>query len=426
MHEVMKTKHVQLSISEVGHIFSLSEINLDNIDLSSRSSTIEVLRVGKIMDRGLEITEKMLNDYVENFNNKIYVTDLQVDLRHDRDGEAAAWFKEVYVDKSNTDGLARLMAVVEWTSLGEEKIAKKLYRYTSAELAPTYTAQNGKEVENVLIGCALTNIPAVKGMEAVSLSEQTTLFFNSQNSMKTKLAETLLSMADDHKAIMAKDKVSKSDMKGFTKEHGDNAGHDAMATAQQNKYDAQKGGGSSKADDEDDEEASEKDDDKEEASEKEEASTKDRSVISLQERLNKQEIALAEEKKKNEDNTKKLFAMAEEIDNKKLSEQVNTNIMLSVTNKIGLHKKNLELATKFLKGKSEEDRAAFFALVKQLQFVDLSVIGSSEESDLVLNGTDELAELNKKAEEMHAANPKKPLHECMSEVFRSSPEANKR
>ena len=181
----------------IDHLRYMSIIKLDEIGAKPRS-IIEILRVGVAYDRGFKVTEQMLSDLVDNFNKGVYGTELQVDLRHDREGMAAGWIKRLVKEGE------KLFAEVEWTPLGVEMIKSEQYKYTSSELSfsqPDVT-NNGKTVKNVLVGVALTNIPAIKGMAPVTLSEDLTVFLtNNHNSMK--------SLKATHESLMKKDKVSK-------------------------------------------------------------------------------------------------------------------------------------------------------------------------------------------------------------------------
>lgn len=153
----------------------------------SKSSDIEVLRVGTIQDRGLKITEAMIDEYIKNFKENVYGTELQVNLEHNRGSAAAGWIKDIY--KKTVEGVVRLYATVNWTALGIENVTKDLFKFVSAELANNYPHhQTGKKVDNVFIGLALTNTPALKGQSPIALSEEEKQLFNSRM-LKTLLGE---------------------------------------------------------------------------------------------------------------------------------------------------------------------------------------------------------------------------------------------
>lgn len=152
-----------------------------------KTSDVEVLRVGVIQDRGLEISEKMINDYIKNFAAGVYGTEIQVNLEHNRGSAAAGWIKNLY--KKTVDGVVKMFATVEWTELGVENISKSLFKFVSAELASHYPHhENGTDVKNVFIGLALTNTPALKGQAPISLSEAEKQLSNNRM-LKALLAE---------------------------------------------------------------------------------------------------------------------------------------------------------------------------------------------------------------------------------------------
>lgn len=145
------------------NIFTFSDISLKE---GQAKSQVEVLRAGVIRDREWRITDEMLEMYVKNFKENVYGTEVQVNLEHNRGSEAAGWVKDLYKDGS------KLFAEVEWTELGVEKITKKLFKFVSAELALEYPHHESGEIcQNVFIGLALTNTPALKGQKALALSE---------------------------------------------------------------------------------------------------------------------------------------------------------------------------------------------------------------------------------------------------------------
>lgn len=145
-------------------------------------SEVEVLRVGTIQDRGLKITSQMLKDFVQNFKDKVYGTQLQVNLEHNRGGEAAGWITELLIKGK------KLFAKVEWTELGSEKIEKKLFKFVSAEFTTEFPHhKTGDIMKNVFIGLALTNTPALKGQNALTLEEELNYLLKQKNMFKTFL-----------------------------------------------------------------------------------------------------------------------------------------------------------------------------------------------------------------------------------------------
>lgn len=349
----LKDAQIREGLEKTGLLFSY----VDKIDnLSDKRSTIEVLRVGVVRDRGLVVTEEMLDDYVANWEAGVYGTEIQVDLRHDREGEAGAWVKRLYKE----DG--KLLAEVEWTPLGEDKVAKKLYRYTSSELAAEYPHwKTGEIVKNVFVGVALTNIPAMKGMEPISLSEKALLFFNSQNNM------------DKLKKMFAKfsaGKASKEDLAEFKKmadeydkENGTKDGakmFKELADHAEPDGDEGKTGKEGKT-----------------MPPKVEKNSEDMTLLKLSEDLKETQRQLLAEKQKNEANTATTMKLQETIARKDLAEQIKSNLILSENRAVGI-KDDPELVKKFEDfaiSLSEEQRKTMFELFAEFQNVDLKVRG---------------------------------------------------
>lgn len=347
--------------------------HFDVVELSNKKSTIEVLRVGVVHDRGLKITPEMLEDYVRNFKEGVYGTEIQVNLGHNREGEAAGWVKSLFIQGDT------LLAEVEWTPLGEEKINSKQYKFTSSELAPSFPdAKTGEKAKNVFIGVALTNVPAVKGMAPVSLSEKV-ISFNS-NSMKK--------FADIHKKLMAKKgKITDEEFaeaKECMKDHEDKEEAKGMMAELKKKMadheepdgDEGKGG---KGDGDGDEKK------------KVEKASENAETVNLAE-FNKLSQQLAEEKAQR-------MALQEKIVRKELSERIENELSLSADRQIGFLSD--EATTKevadFLMSLSEDQREKFFELLSQkVRHVDLSVIGNMGarvvKKDLTEENVVELAE----------------------------------
>lgn len=163
--------------------------------VKAKQSVIEVLRVGTIHDRGLKITGSMLSNMAKNFQDNVYGTEIQVNLEHKRGSEAAGWVKDLYVQDE------KLMARIEWTEMGQEKIIKKLFRFVSAEFASKFPHhENGSLIKDVFIGLALTNTPALKAQEALMLSEEIGLIYKKKRMFQTFLEEMkkreIVSLAD--------------------------------------------------------------------------------------------------------------------------------------------------------------------------------------------------------------------------------------
>lgn len=147
------------------YIVSLSENENEN-------NLIEIMRTGNWKHPAygdLEITDNTLQNIIYNFNDNVRGVDIAIDLEHGESsykGEAAGWIKKLKKQGN------RLLAEIDWTKLGKEKIKDKIYQYFSPEFKFVYQdAETGKTYNNVLFGGSLTNRPFIKRMSPVMLSE---------------------------------------------------------------------------------------------------------------------------------------------------------------------------------------------------------------------------------------------------------------
>lgn len=130
---------------------------------------IQIMKTGKWDHPQLgkiQITPADLHKFKENFDNQVRGTDLSVDVSHNPDTGAVAWFKELKVDDD------KLMAKVAWTDEGANLVKSGKYRYFSPEFKFVYKdAESGKSFKDVLFGGAITNRPFLKQMEPIAFSE---------------------------------------------------------------------------------------------------------------------------------------------------------------------------------------------------------------------------------------------------------------
>lgn len=170
-----------IHLIDIGEQFS--EANEDN-----PMSEIEVLTEGYWEHEAygeVVITEEDIDKFIENFNSKTRRIDIAVDMDHQPEKGALGWFKEL--KKVVKDGVTRLNAVIEWTSLGVEMIEKGIYRYFSPEFYFEYEDPETHEIyENVLMGGGLTNRPYFKSLAPVQLSEN---MFSSIKLQEKKVGE---------------------------------------------------------------------------------------------------------------------------------------------------------------------------------------------------------------------------------------------
>jgi|WetSurMetagenome_2_1015567.scaffolds.fasta_scaffold10568_4 phage I-like protein/cation transport regulator ChaB len=134
---------------------------------------IEIMRTGQ-WDHPrygtFQITQDDLQDFVKHFDERVRGIDISFDLEHGETvhaGASVGWVKKLSVENNS------LMATVEWTELGTQKIKDGEYRYFSPEFTFSYkNAETGVVYTNVLLGGSLTNRPFIKEMQPVLLSEE--------------------------------------------------------------------------------------------------------------------------------------------------------------------------------------------------------------------------------------------------------------
>jgi hypothetical protein len=119
---------------------------------------VEFLRVGTFVDmwgEEVEIDTVLMDALIANFENGKAGQDVPIDVDHGY-SKAAGWVQEIWRDGEV------LMARIDWSTLGEELVGGKVYKYLSASI----------DLEKqVLKAISLVNFPAVKGLQPVALSE---------------------------------------------------------------------------------------------------------------------------------------------------------------------------------------------------------------------------------------------------------------
>lgn len=108
-----------------------------------------------------------IQKFADNINEGIRGIDPYVNYDHrEKGGEAAGWIKQA---EARDNGL---WVFVEWTEEAARKLDNKEYRYWSTEFTPKWENPHTEEIhENVVVGGALTNVPFLKNLVPVNLSE---------------------------------------------------------------------------------------------------------------------------------------------------------------------------------------------------------------------------------------------------------------
>lgn len=134
-------------------------------------SRLVVAKFGQFYDKrygDFEITPTMAEGWKKNLAEH-FGGQVSIDLDHapevNGQTEAAGWIKGLEWDDEF------VYAPVEWTSLGENAIRDKRYRYTSPSYKEHFVDEHGADLGNALVGVALTNRPVLRsGMPTVNLS----------------------------------------------------------------------------------------------------------------------------------------------------------------------------------------------------------------------------------------------------------------
>lgn len=131
---------------------------------------IQIMKTGQWNHPSLgkiKINQADLHQFKENFDNRVRGTDLSVDVSHQPDKGAVAWFKELKVQGE------KLLAKMAWTEEGADLVQKGKYRYFSPEFMFKWKdPDTGKEFKDVLFGGAITNRPFLKNMEPIEFTEE--------------------------------------------------------------------------------------------------------------------------------------------------------------------------------------------------------------------------------------------------------------
>lgn len=386
------------------HFWSLNLLHAEKLSESgTRSSVIEVLRVGTIQDRNLKITQQMLNDFVDHFKANTYGTPLQVDFGHNREGEAGGWISDIFLDPQNSE---RLMAKIDWTSLGEQKVADQLYKFVSAEFAPKYKDATGKWVNNVFIGLALTNVPALKGQSPIVLSEEIKQLTNSHNTMVLKTYITNLS---ERAAVSVEDKKLMHQML-------DEATPEEQAEIQEQVAAVDAKPDEVKTEDKTEEQKKQEADAAAQAQAeadkaKADADAATQANATLTEKLNEVETNA----QKLQEQVNKLTEERAEI---KLNETFATTVQLSENHRTGLSASHKASYVALMKTLSEEQQTQVNDLLNKVTHVELGEIGAAGANALdvtkenSVNMSEDIKEAQKLSEQNH-----KPLHENLATIY---------
>jgi hypothetical protein len=151
-------------------------INLSSVE--SDFSTLEILKVGSFDSPShgkFTITKEMLEQTKKNFDSNTHrmadhdgSPQIPLNFSHDKGGKAAGWIKELELNDEGTILIGKL----HLTPSGREAVDNKEFAFASAEFSfKHYDPELNQEFDNVLTGVALTNIPFMKGLKSIELTE---------------------------------------------------------------------------------------------------------------------------------------------------------------------------------------------------------------------------------------------------------------
>lgn len=333
----------------------LNFTTIQAIELADKKTTeIEVLREGVIHDRGLKITREMLTKFVVNFDaNVVGVFDekkkpeLPVNVQHFRGSEAVGWIKNLTLKGES------LVATIEWTELGQEKIKKRLFKFISAEFATEYPHhESGELTEHVFLGAGLTNTPALKKQKPIALSEKLHYLINKDNLMFKKLLEKY----KGREFVSKEDKELLNELYVELSEEEQKENVDAKADVDNKPEEKEKEGDEGNEGDEGDGEGDDDGDDKDKEG--------GENLSEANARLTTLEV----ENKK----------LREKVERRELSDQADTSFVLSSERNIGIRPVDKDAIVLFMLSLDDKQRKQFSEIMSKVVHVELSTLGSTD------------------------------------------------
>ena len=185
------------------------KISLNSVELllnEDNTVKVEILKTGHIKKYKVNIEKHNIDDIIKNFNESDK-KELPVNFDHDRFNIASGWIKNLKIEKKGKKSI--LMASIEFTTKAAKNIREKEYKFISAELSGG--------IKNLkLVGAALTNLPAVIGMQAITLSEEEKGFITNFNNYKKvknmeDLKKSFMVLSDEDKEKLKEELYPKSD-----------------------------------------------------------------------------------------------------------------------------------------------------------------------------------------------------------------------
>lgn len=183
----------------------------DGSEVSAETKWVDIIRVGNWRNsyKEFEITPDQIDKIIANFDDNVLRLDkgeVQFNYSHASYAEGAGWISALRSEFR--DGVKVLQAQVRWTKAAKEKIADEAFKYVSAELDFNYNDEESGERHGItLTGAALTNIPFVRGLKSVDLSDggdgSKNIFLISNQDPKMEKFLSLAASLKDQESISA-------------------------------------------------------------------------------------------------------------------------------------------------------------------------------------------------------------------------------
>lgn len=372
--------------------YYMTKLDEDDIEAFAESE-VEVLRAGKIHDRGLQITMDMLQDFVRHFNDNVYGQDIPVNAEHKRGSEAMGWFKDLYIKGKS------LMGKIEWTKLGSEKIKDKIFKFISAELGTVKHHLSGKNINNVLVGAGLTNTPAMKNQKALTaFSEEAKKYFSNHNSMEE--------LKEKFNSLISKEELSEKDVSEFEEKVNSDFSEEEEAKKMLQELK---------------DKMSYKELEMQNAEMKKKMAEMEKKMKEgSMKKLSEESKKIKELSEKFEEEKKEREELAEKLELKELHEEVRADLCFNEERKTGFSPKEetVSKVAKFMQGIPQESREEFKELLSEIRTVDLGELGADSKPEAKTSKDDEakLKEANEKAKELSEKSGK-PIDECLEDVY---------
>ena len=122
----------------------------------------------------IELTEELADELIANFEELRPKIVPFIDRDHEM-AEAHGWvgrlFKGTYAHPKTGEPTPGLMADIDWNELGQAAVDNRVYRQLSIWTQPYKDEETGKSYANVLRSVSLTNVPVLKMLPELALSE---------------------------------------------------------------------------------------------------------------------------------------------------------------------------------------------------------------------------------------------------------------